>query len=128
MQTKDLRMDRMNKQLMRDISEIIRDELKLPESFKLLSITNVDLSTDLSAVKVYVSHLKDGESAPCVKALNDRAWEVRDYLKPRITWRKIPSVTFFEDDSLKKGFALIQKIDRLTKSSPSSTATGAPES
>lgn len=113
MRSKDTRMERMNKQLMRDFSDIIRDELKLPESFKLLSVTRVILSPDQSAAKVYVSHLKDGETVPAVTALNARAYEIREMLMRRLSWRKIPVVSFHEDDSLKKGFELIRKIESL---------------
>ena len=118
MRSKETRMERMNKQLMRDFSEIIRDELKLPETFKLLSVTRVVLSQDQSAAKVYVSHLKDGETDPAVTALNARAYDVRDRLMPRVAWRKIPAVSFFADDSLKRGFDLIRKIDSLRKPDP----------
>ena len=114
MRSKETRMERMNKQLMRDFSEIIRDDLKLPETFKLLTVTRVVLSPDQSTAKVYVSHLKDGETGPSVTALNSRAYDIRERLMRRLSWRKIPVVSFYEDDSLKRGFELIQKIDRLT--------------
>lgn len=117
MRSKETRMERMNKQLMRDFSEIIRDELKLPESFKLISVTRVALSPDQSTAKVYISHLKEGETVPAVTALNSRAYDVRERLMPRLAWRKIPTVSFFADDSLKKGFDLIQKIERLSRGS-----------
>lgn len=119
-------MERMSKQLMRDFSEIIRNDLKLPESFKLLSITHVKLAPDQSTVKVYISHLKDGETGPAAVALNARAYDVRDRLMQRLAWRKIPSVTFFEDDSLKRGFDLIQKIEKLNRpaASPKSEENG----
>ena len=115
MRSKETRLERMNKQLMRDFSEIIRDDLKLPESFKLVSVTRVVLSPDMSTAKVYISHLKDGETVPAVTALNSRAFTIREMLMRRLSWRKIPTATFFEDDSLKKGFELIQKIERLSK-------------
>ena len=120
MRSKETRMERMNKQLMRDYSEIIRDELKLPESFKLLSITHVELYADQSAAKVYVSHLKEGHTGPAVAALNNEAGLIRSHLRTRLAWRKIPSATFFEDDSLKRGFDMIRKIERLTAQSGSS--------
>lgn len=115
MRSKETRMERMNKQLMRDFSEIIRDDLKLPESFKLVSVTRVVLSPDQSTAKVYISHLKEGETLPAVTALNSRAFTIRERLMRRLSWRKIPTASFFEDDSLKKGFELIQKIERLSR-------------
>lgn len=117
MRSKETRMERMNKQLMRDFSDIIRDDLKLPESFKLLSVTRVILSPDQSTARVYVSHLKDGETGPAVTALNTRAYDIRELLMRRLSWRKIPVVSFFEDDSLKKGFDLIRKIESLSQRS-----------
>ncbi len=121
MRSKDTRMERMNKQLMRDFSEIIRDDLKLPESFKLLSVTRVVLSPDQSTAKVYVSHLKDGETVPAVTALNSRAYDIRELLMRRVAWRKIPVVSFYEDDSLKQGVDLIRKIESLSRRSEPST-------
>ena len=120
MRSKDTRMERMNKQLMRDYSDIIRDELKLPESFKLLSVTRVDLTPDQSFAKVYVSHLKDGETEPSVTALNARAYEVREHLMHRLSWRKIPVTTFYADDSLKRGVDLIRIIERVNRPADSS--------
>ncbi|OGH57642.1 MAG: ribosome-binding factor A [Candidatus Lindowbacteria bacterium RIFCSPLOWO2_12_FULL_62_27] len=115
MRSKETRIERMNKQLMRDFSDIIRTELKLPESFKLLSVTRVTMAPDQSMARVYVSHLKEGETAPAVTALNARAYEIRECLMPRLAWRKIPTVSFHEDDSLKHGFELIRKIESLTR-------------
>ena len=116
MRSKETRLERMNKQLIRDCSEIIRDELKLPDSFKLLSVTRVVLSADVSTAKIYLSHLKDGETKSAVTALNERAYPFRERLMKRLSWRKIPVVSFFEDDSLKRGFELIQKINSLNRS------------
>lgn len=113
MRSRETRMERMSKQLMRDFADIIRNDLKLPESFKLISITHVKLAPDQSAVKVFISHLKEGETKPSAEALNTRAYEIRERLMKRLDWRKIPMVSFYEDDSLKRGFDLIQKIDRL---------------
>lgn len=115
MRSKETRMERMNKQLMRDFSEIIRDDLKLPDTFKLLSVTRVILAPDQSTVKVYVSHLKDGETEPAVTALNTRAYDIREHLMHRLSWRKIPVVSFYVDDSLKRGVDLIRKIESLTR-------------
>lgn len=115
MRSKETRMERMNKQLMRDFSDIIRTELKLPESFKLLSITHVDLSHDQSSANVHVSHLKEGETTAAVTALNHQAGLIREHLMKRLAWRKIPMVTFYEDDSLKRGFEMIRKIERLSR-------------
>ncbi|MBI4179243.1 30S ribosome-binding factor RbfA [bacterium] len=124
MRSKETRMERMSKQLIRDFSDIIRNDLKLPESFKLLSVTHVKLSPDQSTAKVYVSHLKDGETGPAVTALNARAWDVREQLMHRLSWRKIPTVSFVEDDSLKRGFELIRKIEGLSRTE---TADPAPD-
>lgn len=124
MRSKDTRIERMNKQLLRDFSELIRDELKLPETFKFLTITQVNLSPDMSSVKVHVSHLKDDQTEPCVQVLTQRTPDMRDRLRKMLAWRKIPMITFYADDSLKRGFEMIQKIDRLVRPAESRPDAG----
>jgi ribosome-binding factor A len=86
--------------LREELSDIIRKDVKDPR-IGFMSITNVEVSPDLRAAKVYVSVLgSDQEREANLEALRSASLYIRRILKPRLRMRQIPELEFRDDRSM----------------------------
>ncbi len=105
------RNQRMAEQIRRDLSEIIRDELKDPR-LGFLSLTEVRLTKDLSQAVVFASILEQDKQQQIMDTLDRAAGFLRSRLATRMRARSVPVIKFIHDNSLQKGVemdALIQQ-------------------
>jgi ribosome-binding factor A len=81
---------------------------------KMVSITKVRVSPDLSFAKIYLSIYPSAGQDEILKSINDHSPKIRFEMgqKVRKQLRIVPEIVFFIDDSLD----YIDKIDRLLKS------------
>ncbi len=81
---------------------------------KLISITKVRVSPDLSFAKIYLSIFPSANHNDILKAVQDHSHKIRFDLghKVRSQLRIVPDIAFYLDDSLD----YIEKIDKLLKS------------
>ena len=71
------RVSRLSEDIHRELTDIMRS-LKDPRITGLLSIVKIDLSSDLSSCKVYISSMEGMENAKtAVKGLNSAAGFIR---------------------------------------------------
>lgn len=98
---KSFKSDRNSEDIMRELTAILR-EMKDPRLHNsLVSIVRVDVSSDLSYCKVYISSMDGIEAAnQAVKALKNAAGFVRHELGARLTLRHVPALTFVASDSI----------------------------
>lgn len=102
------RQGRINDEMQKEISEILR-EVKDPRvSGAFISITGVEATPDLKFAKVYYSVLM-GDKKEIYKGLKSSAGYIRGQLARRINLRMTPELSFFEDNSIAYG-AHISKI------------------
>ncbi len=95
--------------------EILRG-IKDPRVSQLLSIVHLDLSRDLSFVKVYISALEGEESTEkSVQGLKSAAGYVRRELAQRVKLRNTPEVIFIADDSIEHSAHINSIIHDLNK-------------
>src|SRR5580692_4034673 len=87
------------------------------ERFRLVTITSVTVSRDLSYAKVYVTVLLDEESKikEVVQALNLAAKSLRYHLAREVDLRIVPELKFVYDESTAHGFRLSNLIDSAVK-------------
>lgn len=99
--------DRMAEDIKREITAVIR-ELKDPRvQGKLLTVVRIELASDLSFGKVYVSALEGIETAKtAVQGLERANGLIRREVCHRLKLRKAPELKFIADDSVKKGIEL----------------------
>ncbi len=106
------RMIRINDEIQRELSEIIRSDLKDPRVGVITSVLKVNTTTDLKYCRVYVSILGDDEKkAETMEVLKRAAGFIRSLIAERINLRVTPEFTFVLDDSLEYGF----KIDKIIR-------------
>ena len=106
-----LKADKVSGIIQKEVSEIIQFQLKDPK-IGFITITDVQVTNDISIAKVFVSFLgqKAREEAG-MKALDRSKGYIRSELAKRMTLRKVPSLVFKIDDSLDKG----NKIDNIIR-------------
>jgi ribosome-binding factor A len=102
---------RVADQIQRELSQLLRDEVKDPRVGRV-TITGVEVSADLSHAKVFFSHLAGREHAPeAVNALQRTAGFLRSELSHRLGLYSVPQLHFAYDDSIESGMRLAQLID-----------------
>lgn len=100
-----LRVERVAEQMKKEIAQILRDELKDPRlGVGLLTVTGVELSSDLHYAKVYVSIYGDEErKREAMEGLNRATSFVRREIGQRLSLRYTPDITFKFDASIEHG-------------------------
>ena len=106
-----IKVERLANLLVKEISEILMNEVK-DEDIKFVTITHIDLSSDLSYAKVYCTVLNDENRKKCINDLNGAKGFIRsELMKRKIEMRKIPELTFVYDESIDYG----NKIEKIIK-------------
>ena len=105
----------MAEQIRRELSEIVRDELKDPR-MGLCSFTAVKLSRDLGHAIVFCSVLDEAHREESIDTLNRAAGFIRSQIASRIRARSVPLLKFVNDDSVERGAAMEELISKAIKS------------
>lgn len=108
--------DRVAEDIKREIISLVR-ELKDPRvKDKMLTIVRVDVSSDLSFAKVFVSSLSGIEDAKeAVRGLDSATGLIRHEVGSRLRLRKTPELKFQADDSIEHGMEIFKKIEGLSE-------------
>ncbi len=110
------RTTRLADQIQRDLSGIIRLELKDPR-IGLLTITGVELSPDMTHAKVFVTVLGDEDKTEETLATLRRASGfLRSELAHGLGTRVTPELHFVFDESVVRGARLSRLIDDAVRS------------
>lgn len=106
------RIGRTSEDIKREITAVIR-ELKDPRvSGKMLTVLRVDVSNDLSFVKVYISALEGIDVAKkAVEGLTGATGRIRGEIGRRLHLRKTPEIKFIADDSVEHGMKIFKMLD-----------------
>ena len=96
------RSQRMAEQIRRELSELIRDEIKDPR-VSWVSITAVKCSKDLSSAVVYFTLMDNSNSDQVQQTLNNATGFLRKQLASRIRSRIVPGLKFIHDNSIERG-------------------------
>ena len=110
------RVDRVKEQIMRELAELVRTELKDPRA-GLITINDVEVTRDYSHATVYYTVL-NGDRAASAQALEKAKGFLRSELSRRITVFRTPELHFEYDESLERGVNLSQLIDQAAAEQP----------
>ena len=109
------RVDRLNSLLKEVISDVIRKEVKNPHVNELVTVTRVDITSDLRYAKVYISVLgTDAEKQETLAALNSASGFIAVNSSKKITLRYFPSLTFILDDSVEKQMRIEELLHKIS--------------
>ena len=108
------RKGRINEELQRELSALIRT-LKDPRvQQSMVSVTKVEATGDLRYAKVYISVLDKDKSKETPKGLKSAGGFLRREIGSRLQLRYTPELVFEEDDSIAYGakmFSLLRSLD-----------------
>ena len=111
------RLQRLNDQLRDEISKLIlHGDVKDPRVSTFLSINRVEVTSDLSYAKVFVSSfLPDNQLRKGVNGLNAAAGFIQREIAKKLRIRQFPKLQFVVDSGMKEGFAMVQKLNELER-------------
>ncbi len=93
---------------------VLSGSIKDPRISNLISVSDVDVSRDIKYAKVYISGFESDKSLEkSVEALNHASGFIQMKLAKKLKTRNTPKLTFFVDNSIKKGIDMIKKIEDL---------------
>ena len=126
----EFRLTRLGEQFRDEISKmILTQQIKDPRVSTFLNINRVEITSDLSYAKVYVSSfMNDRQTLRGVKGLESAAGFIQTTLSKKLRLRQFPKLTFILDSSIKEGFEMVQKLNELEAESNAREAASASES
>lgn len=109
-----IKNNRINQEVLKALTSIIREDVKDPRIDPFLTITKVYVSSDLQYCKVHVSSL-GGESKlkKSIEGLNNAEGFIRSQLAHKLNLRKTPKLSFEPDRSMEYAMEMSIKIDEL---------------
>ena len=116
MRKNSIKNTRINMEVQRELSEIIRGGIKDPRIHPMTSVVAVEVTPDLKYCKAYISVLGDEEAAKAtVEGLRSASSYVRRELARRVNLRNTPEIKFILDQSIEYGVNMSKLIDEVTK-------------
>lgn len=110
------RISRVNDEILKEVSQIIRGEIKDPRIGSMTSVIRVETTPDLKYCKVHVSVLgDDDEKASVMKGLKNAAGFIRRLIAQRINLRITPEFIFKLDESAEYAIHMDQLINQISK-------------
>ena len=111
------RINRINEEIQKELSSLIRN-LKDPRiQNTMISITRVETTPDLRYTKVYVSFLQEDRAADALKGLQSAAGYLRRELGQALKLRYTPQIMWALDDSITYGAKMLALINSLNTGS-----------
>jgi len=108
-QTNSNRMNRVNEELKRELSNIINYEVKNSNVTGMISVTKVKTSPDLKYARISVSIINSKNIKQTLAGLKAASGFIRSRIAEKMNLRVTPELVFELDESLVYG----EKIDRL---------------
>ena len=104
------RIGRINEEIQRELSALLRTVKDPRLQGGLLTITHVDTTSDLRWCKVYVSALDKSQETDMLKGLKSAAGYLRRELGASLQLRYTPQLEFIADDSIQHGAHILQML------------------
>ncbi len=103
---------RINSEVQKELSNIIRTEVKDPRIHPMTSVVSVEVAPDLKSCKAYISVLgSDEEAKNTLAGLKSGEGYIRRALAKSVNLRNTPEITFILDQSIEHGVHLTRLID-----------------
>ena len=113
------RIGRINEEIRKELSALLRTVKDPRVSEGMLTITHVDTTSDLRYARIYVSALNCPDEKGLLKGLKSAAGYLRHELGSRIDLRYTPELIFELDRSIEHGAKISQILHTLEDASQS---------
>lgn len=105
---------RINSEVQREMSQIIREEIKDPRVHPMTSVMAVEVTPDLKYAKIFISVFgTEEEKEKTMEGLKKSASFARGQLARRMNLRNTPELTFILDNSIEYGVRMSKRIDEV---------------
>ena len=116
MRKNSIKNTRINGEVQKELSTIIRNEIKDPRIHPMTSVMAVEVAPDLKTCKAYISVLGEKEAKEAtIKGLNGAEGYIRRQLAKNLNLRNTPEIRFILDESIEYGVNMSKLIDDVTK-------------
>ena len=116
MRKNSIKNTRVNAEVQRELSNILRGGIKDPRVAPLTSVVAVEVAPDLKTAKAYISVLGDKDSQDStITGLKSAASYIRTLLAKTVNLRNTPEITFILDQSIDYGVNMSRLIDEVNR-------------
>ncbi|MGN0328295.1 MAG: 30S ribosome-binding factor RbfA [Lachnospira sp.] len=116
MRKNSVKNTRINGEVLKELSNIIRSEIKDPRINPMTSVVAVEVAPDLKTCKAYISVLGDEQSQKdTIEGLKNAEGFIRHQLARTVNLRNTPEIRFILDQSIEYGINMSRLIDEVTQ-------------
>ena len=116
MRKNSIKNTRINGEVQKELSSIIRGEIKDPRIHPMTSVMAVEVAPDLKTCKAYISVLGNQEAKEAtIRGLNSAEGYIRRQLARNLNLRNTPEIRFILDESIEYGLNMSKLIDDVAK-------------
>ncbi len=116
MRKNSVKNTRINGEVLKELSNIIRSEIKDPRINPMTSVVAVEVAPDLKTCKAYISVLGDEKSQQdTIAGLKSAEGYIRRQLARTVNLRNTPEIRFILDQSIEYGINMSKLIDEVTE-------------
>ena len=121
MRKNSIKNTRINGEFLKELSSIIRGEIKDPRIHPMTSVMAVEVAPDLKTCKAYISVLGNDEAKKAtITGLKSAEGYIRRQLAKNLNLRNTPEIRFILDESIEYGVNMSKMIDEVTRKDASS--------
>ena len=106
------RIGRINEEIQRELSALLRTVKDPRLQGGLVTITHVDTTSDLRYAKIYISALDKENEKEMMKGLKSASGYLRRELGAALRLRYTPELQFIGDDSIQHGAHILELLRR----------------
>ena len=115
MRKRSIKNTRVNVEVQRELSSIIRGGLKDPRVAPWTSVVAAEVAPDLKTCKAYISVLGDEKAQKeTIQGLESAEGYIRRDLARTLNMRNTPEIHFILDQSIEYGVNMSKKIEEVT--------------
>ncbi|VFP83277.1 30S ribosome-binding factor RbfA [Candidatus Erwinia haradaeae] len=113
------RLQRISQVMKKEIAIIVQSEMHDPRLDKIVTVSSIMLSRDLSYAKVFVTFLNDQDEMARIESLrilSSAAGYIRTLLSQTMRLRITPKLRFYHDNSFLEGMRISRLVTNIIKS------------
>lgn len=119
MRKNSIKNTRLNEEVKKELSNILRGGIKDPRIHPFTSVVAVEVAPDLKTCKVFISVLGDSKNQEdTLKGLKSAEGYIKSQLAKTLNLRNTPKLVFTVDQSIEYGVRMSHLIDEVTKDLP----------
>ena len=116
MRKNSIKNTRINAEVQRELSNILRGVIKDPRIAPMTSVVAAEVAPDLKTCRAYISVLGDESvQQETLKGLKSAEGYIRRERARTLNMRNTPEIRFILDQSIEYGVNMSKKIDELTR-------------